>query len=119
MYAFSIIRRAESPIFVEANHYRRLTFVQGLETKYLRHSTDWVTWAAFDIYVDFRPGKRARWRPWIYAFADPVCHRLEALDHPPTNDAFGYAISEGRLLVRENWWDLLAKRFPNTDITAL
>lgn len=101
----------------------RQVFVVAFSVR--RYDVDWMDaddrtftndLAIFDIYVDFRPGLRTRWRPWIYAYSTKVAHRLAPYEKEcPNMCGYDFAIQAGRLAVAAHWWELLRKRFPSYD----
>lgn len=119
---YSVDAIGETPVHTDGKSYKRLLFVQSVTLlRFQPHSffaDPGIEFtndrAIFDIYVDFRPGQRATWRPWVYAYSNNVRHQLTPLDADLRLGAYSFAMNCGKAAIRRRWWELLAKRFPDT-----
>ena len=122
MTIYAIETKASRPLHVEdAAQFKRLLFVESVVVR--RSDPDWIDdvndcrvfvkeTASIDLYVDFRPGLRAQWRPWIYGYWSATQHRLEPFEKEKGPFGIGFAIQYGREEVARRWWELVNKRFP-------
>lgn len=117
-----------TPKYTDGKSYRRLQYVMTLTV--LRYDPDGVSLfdkgvpfvnerAQFDIYVDFRPGRRAQWRPWVYAYSSNTRHRLAPFERETQLGVYEFAIECGRREVTRRWWKLLRLRFPDVVVPEL
>lgn len=126
MPAYILDSVGATPKYTDGKEYRRLQYVMTLTV--LRYEP-WVDLdsginyederAQFDIYVDFRPGRRAQWRPWVYAYSSNTRHRLAPFEREVKTGVYEFAIECGRREVTRRWWELLRLRFPDVVVPEL
>lgn len=120
MSTYEVLSVRSTPVHAPNRWFKRLLFVRSIEVKrWDNRGYEDVSLAfendveVFDLYVDFRPGLRSQWRPWIYAYSSITKHRLAPFDREKGPGAYEFVIQQGRLDVANRWWELLNRRFPN------